>query len=133
MTALTKIGRTLTDEIYLRQQEGPWPPALKKAIPPLEGREVLLSYRGRIPIIESGPSPRIRIEFNDQELEIIGEVLERFGYMDNRGIKVSVYRTPPMRYVLKQEKLGRDMRRVPVLYKNMTAPEHDKLISKTIE
>ena len=127
LTALTKVGRTLTEEIYLRQQEGPWPPALKNDIPALEGWEVILSFRGRVPIIQPGPSPRIRIDFDDQELDIIEEVLERLGHMENRGIKIAVYRTPPMRYILKQEKLGRDMREVPVLYKNMTATEHDKV------
>ena len=133
LTALSMIGRTLTDEIYLRQQEGPWPPALKTAIPPLEDREVIISSRGRLPMIAPGPSPRIRIEFDDEALEIIGEVLERYGHMDNKGIKIAVYRTGPMRYILKQEKLGRDMRKIPVLYKNMTASEHDKAISKTME
>ena len=82
---------------------------------------------------EPGPSPRIRIEFDDKALEIIGEVLERYGNMDNKGIKIAVYRTAPMQYILKQEKLGRDMRKVPVLYKNMTALEHDKAILTTME
>ena len=125
LTALTRIGRTLSDEIYLRQEAGPWPPALRNAIPPLEGREVILSSRGQVPSIKPGPSPRIGIEFDDEALDIIGEVLDRFGPMNNTGIKIAVYRTPPMRYILKQEKLGRDMRKVPVLYKNMTAPDHD--------
>ena len=126
LNALINIGHSITNEVYLRQQEGPWPPALKNAIPPLEGYDINLSFRGKIPVIEPGPSPRIDIDFDDKALETIEEVLERFGHLDNRGVKVAVYKTKPMNYILKQEKLGRDMRKTPIIYKNMTAQEHDK-------
>lgn len=132
LNALMQIGHTLTSEIYLRQQEGPWPPALKSAIAALKGQEVILSTRGRLPFIEPGPTQNIEIDFDDAKLHIVGDALERFGRMSNADIKTAVYRTTPMRYILKQERLGRDMRKVPVLYKNMTASEHDKAISKTM-
>jgi uracil-DNA glycosylase family 4 len=125
LKALQQMGSTLSGEIYVRQQEGPWPPKLKKAIPDLEGREVLLSFRKKIPFIEPGPSPRVEVDFNNKVLEILGEVLDRYGNLDNASIKRVVYRTPPMRYILEQEKLGRDMRKIPLIYKNLTAPEHD--------
>ena len=126
LTALERIGRTVTGEIYLRQQEGPWPPALRKMISPLEGRDVLLSLRGRIPVVEPGPSPAIELDFDDREVEVIGEILERYGHLDNTRIKAAVYRTQPMIYILKQEKLSRDMRKVPVIYKDRTAPDLDR-------
>ena len=130
LTALRTLGKTVTGEIYLRQQEGPWPPTLKKSIPQLEGREVLLSFRRQLPLIEPGPSPRFSEDFDETALEIITEVLEKYGRMDNKGIKMAVYRTEPMRYILKQEKSGRDMRKIPVIYDNLTATEHDKLSKK---
>ena len=122
---LERIGQTVTGEIYIRQQEGPWPPALKSNISALEGEEVCISLQRKIPFIKPGPSPSFEIDFADNELEIIGEVLERFGNMNNSNTKIAVYRTKPMRYILKQEKLGRDMRKVPVIYKNCTSPELD--------
>ena len=128
LNALMQIGHTLTSEIYLRQQEGPWPPALKSAIAALKGQEVILSTRGRLPFIEPGPTQNIEIDFDDAKLHIVGDALERFGRMSNADIKTAVYRTAPMRYILKQERLGRDMRKIPVLYKNMTAPDHNEEI-----
>ena len=130
LNALMQIDHTLTSEIYLRQQEGPWPPALKSAIAALKDQEVILSTRGRLPFIEHGPTQNIEIDFDAAKLNIVGEALERFGRMSNADIKTAVYRTAPMRYILKQERLGRDMRKIPVLYKNMTAPDHDEEIKR---
>lgn len=123
LNALRRLGRTLTGEIYLRQEEGPWPPALRKMIEPLEGREILISFRGRTPMVEPGPSPRIRMEFTSDELEVIEEALRRYGELNNAGIKMAAYRTRPMRFVREQEKQGRDMRNTPVIYKDRALPE----------
>jgi len=125
LTAIERLGRTLSGQIYLRQQEGPWPPQLKNAISLLDGREVALSFRGRIPIVEPGSSPRFDENFNDKELDVVLDVLNKYGRMDNREIKIATYRTPPMQYVLKQEKSGRDMRKVPIIYENRTAIENN--------
>jgi uracil-DNA glycosylase family 4 len=125
LNALDRLGRSLTGEIYLRQEEGPWPPALPKMIEPLKGREISVSYRGRVAVVEPGPSPRLDIDFGNEELEVIAAVLQRYGKLDNAGIKIAVYRTPPMRYILTQEKRGRNMRNVPVIYKDTVAPVTD--------
>jgi uncharacterized phage-associated protein len=124
--ALERFGHTLTGEIYLRQQEGPWPPALKKQIPLLDGREIISSYSRNIPMIEIGPSPRFEISLNNETLEIIYEIAKKYGHLSNSKIKSVVYLSRPMRYILEQEKLGRDMRRVPIIYNNKTALELDK-------
>jgi uracil-DNA glycosylase family 4 len=123
VSALNTLGRTLTGEIYLRQREGPWPPALRRMIEPLEGREIEFSYRGRTPTVEPGPSPRIEIDFGCKELEVIEQVLDRYGRLDNTGVKMAAYRTRPMRYVREQEKLGRNMLNKPVIYKDRALPE----------
>jgi hypothetical protein len=123
LEALGRLGKTVTGEVYLREKEGPWPPKLQEMIEPLEGREIEFFYKGRMPMVEPGPSPRIEIDFKEAELEIIEDVLHRYGQLDNTGIKIAVYRTRPMRYVREQEKLGRSMSNVPVIYKDKAVPE----------
>lgn len=125
LKALQLLGHTITKEIYLRGQEGPWPPTLKKAIQSLNGYEVISSFHKQIPSIKSGPLIRFEVDFDYKVLEIIGEVLENFGHLDNAGIKKIVYRTPPMHHILKQERLGYNMHKIPVIYKDKTFPEYD--------
>ena len=50
----------------------------------------------------------------DDALAIVAEVLERYGGLGNAQIKAVVYKTEPMRYLLSQERRGRDVRRIPV-------------------
>ena len=125
LSALDRLGRSLTGEMYLREEEGPWPPALPRMIEPLKGREISVSYRGRVPVVGPGPSPRLDIDFGNEDLELIAAVLQRYGRLDNAGIKIAVYRTPPMQYILAQEKRGRNMRNLPVIYKDRVAPATD--------
>jgi uracil-DNA glycosylase family 4 len=125
LNSLSALGRTLTNQIYLRQQEGPWPPVLPKMLKPLDGREILISRKRGQPIVEPGPSPRIGFDFRDDELEVIADVMERYREFDDSDMKVAVYRTPPMRYVRGQEKEGRKMLNVPVIYQNQTIAERE--------
>ncbi len=48
--------------------------------------------------------------------------------MNDAKIKSAVYLTTPMRYILKQEKMGRNMRKVPVIYKNKISVELDNVV-----
>jgi hypothetical protein len=52
--------------------------------------------------------------------------LEKYGALGNAGIKMAVYRTSPMRYLLEREKAGHRVGEVPVIYRNKTAPELNK-------
>lgn len=126
LRALQKLGKTLTGEIYLKQEEGPWPPALAKSIESMKGREIASFFRRGMPFVERGPSPRIGIDHTNDELSIIDSVLSRYGQLNNRDIKRVAYMTQPMRYILRQEKQGKDMYNKPVIYKNKTAPEMDQ-------
>jgi len=126
LLALTKLGHTLSGEIYLRQPEGPWPPALRDAVRALDGYEVACGFQRQAPIVSPGPSPRFRADLDEDALEIVAEALERYGHLTNAEIKTAAYTTAPMRYLLRQEKAGRDMRRVPVIYKNKAAPQADE-------
>ena len=40
-------------------------------------------------------------------------------------IKTMAYKTAPMRYLLSLEREGKDIRRVPVIYKDKCAPDTD--------
>ncbi len=125
LTSIQRIGRSLTGEIYLRQQEGPWPPALQKLVPPLNGWEIKTSVRGRIPLVEPGEAGRFQAEIDSEFASIVDEVLEQYGTLTNAQIKTVAYKTAPMRYLLSQEREGRDIRRVPVIYKDKCAPDTD--------
>jgi len=127
LTALERINHTLADEIYLRQPDGPWPPKLQKELPALNGYEIRQYFSGKIPLISLGPSPRFSIELDDVVLEILADVLEKYGKYSNSAIKTAVYMTSPMRYLLSQEKKGKDVRKVPVIYKNKRAPDTDNI------
>lgn len=127
LTALKRINRTLTNEIYLRQPEGPWPPKLQKELPVLNGYEIRQYFSGKIPFISLGPSPRFSIELDNVVLEILADVLEKYGKYSNSAIKTAVYMTSPMRYLLSQEKKGKDVRKVPVIYKNKMAPDTENI------
>lgn len=126
LCALRELGKTLTQEIYLKQEEGPWPPALRKSIESMEGREVAVFFRGGKPFVKKGPSPRISINHTSDELSVIDSVLGRYGQLSDRDVKTVVYMTRPMRYILRQEKLGRDMYNKPIIYRNKIAPEMDQ-------
>lgn len=125
LAAIDRLGHAITGEVYLRQPDGPWPPALQKRLPALNGMEVSLSLRGGIPMIAPGPSPRFEPALDDAALEIVADIVERYGHLNNSEIKTVAYNTHPMRYVLTQEKEGRSMSNFPVINKNKAAPDTD--------
>lgn len=126
LLSLERRGHSVTGEVFLRQEEGPWPPKLRGAIAALKEHEVLCYSRRGKPMVTSGPSARFTVTLDAGSLEIIADVLERFGSLDDAAIKTAVYRTAPMKFILKQEKEGRDMRRVAVIYKDRTAIDLDR-------
>lgn len=123
LIAIKRLGRSITGEIYIRQPEGPWPPKLEKDISELNNMEVILSYYKRMTTVEPGPSHRFCSNFDEESLEIIFDVISKYGEYDNFKLKTATYLTEPMKYILKQENLGRDMRRKALIYK-------DKILSQ---
>lgn len=118
LNSIKQLGRSITEEIYLRQEEGPWPPNLNKQIKELNHREILFNYHRKIPIVEPGSAPRFQSKFDKDTLDVIFEVINKYGFMTNSEVKSATYLTEPMRYVLKNERQGKDMRNVPLIYKN---------------
>jgi uracil-DNA glycosylase family 4 len=125
--SLQEMGATLTGAIYLRQENGPWPPSCRVALQRLEGGEIAArrSTSGEVHL-RQGPAPRHVSRLAPEELALVTRVLDRYGDKDGRRLKALAYLTAPMRYLLTQEAAGRDMRRVPVLYKNLTAQQLDR-------
>jgi hypothetical protein len=123
LSAIDLLGHTITGEVYLRQPDGPWPPALKKRLPALDGMEVSLSSRGGIPMIAPGPCPRFVPILENAALEVVADIVEKYGHLNNSDIKTVAYKTRPMRYVLAQEKQGQNMRNFAIIYKDKAAPD----------
>ncbi len=121
--SLNKLGNSITGELYLRQQEGPWPPKLTEAVKGLDGYEIIFKRNKKDFTVRPGKINRFEITLEDKELEIIKNVIDEYGKMSSTSIKIAAYRSLPMRYILQEEKKGKDMRKVPVLYKNRTAAE----------
>lgn len=117
--SIEQRGHSLTGSIYLRMQEGPWPPQFRDIIKQIDGYEVLFrAIRGGNYIVSPGPSNRIKIKLSNEDIRLIEGVLDKYVAMDNRSIKIAAYRTEPMKYVLEEERKGRDMNKVPIIYKN---------------
>jgi uracil-DNA glycosylase family 4 len=113
-------GHNFAGTIYLRQVDGPWLPNLDKELKAMDGFEVRRFFAHKFPMVTRGPSPRFKSTLDDAVLEIIADVVGKYGDLSNAQIKTMVYQTEPMRQILREEKAGKDMRNKPVLYQNKT-------------
>jgi len=121
--ALRIIGHTFASDIYIRQVDGPWTPKLDQALSEMNGFEVRRYQVRQIPMVRVGPSPRSEIQVDDTILEMVASIYEKYGGLSNSRIKTIAYLTDPMRFILKEEQKGRDMRNKPVIYKDKTSME----------
>jgi uracil-DNA glycosylase family 4 len=119
--ALRTVGCTYASDVYLRQVDGPWAPKLDEALSSMDGYEIVRYRARRIPMVRLGPLQRSEIELQDDILEMVADTYEKYGSLSNSKIKTVAYLTEPMRFILKQEEKGKDMRNKPVLYKNKTS------------
>ena len=120
LRALERTSHTITREIYIRQKEGPWPPSLWDNVERLDGREILVRRSGQNQYLGLGPAPRFDLTLDDSTLEVIIDVLQRYGEYDNSMIKSAAYHTAPMRYVLRQERTGKSLMNKPIIYRDRT-------------
>jgi len=119
-----QVGHTITGEVYLRQTEGPWPPALRKALAQMENYEVKTFFVAGSPVVRLGPSPRFSVALSDVALGILSATSKKYGHLDNATIKTATYMTTPMRHILREERRGKDLRRIPVLTKDSAFQGH---------
>jgi len=123
LMALESFGQTITGEVFLRQKDGPWIPKLKDTIKELNGNEIIIRKVGDKLLLFPGPSPRFSINLVNEHLNIVADVLDKYGTLGEFGIKSAAYRSKPMKYILEQEKMGRNMQKVPVIYKDKISYE----------
>ena len=66
-----------------------------------------------------------RLELDQQEKRMILHICQKYGDYDDAKIKAAAYMTKPMKYIIKNENKGRNMTKIPVLYKDSTVIEKD--------
>lgn len=106
LTAMNLAGDGLTGSVYLRQEDGPWPPEMDSALDLLHGTEVLTQTRGGRQFVLPITSARRGGSLSESDLDILVQVTRRYGHMTDFQIKVASYRTRPMRSILAAEKRG---------------------------
>lgn len=109
----------LTEQIFIRQPDGPWLPTLQGALDQMKGWEVELLPAKRAPMVHAGARPRFEVQLADEEFATVADVVDKYSGMTDSQVKSAVYMTDPMRHILREEKTGRDMRRKPVIYKGV--------------
>lgn len=120
-------GYTMSGSIYLRMQEGPWLPYLKDISKDYNGILFFTKFVGRKPFLSSCINSYNPENLEEEELAFITDMCQKYKDYDDTYMKIAVYRTKPMKYILEQEKRGRQMTKIPVLYKDRTVIEMDTL------
>lgn len=121
-----KNGTTISGAVYLRMQEGPWIPFLKDITKMYNQKSYTTYFTGPKPYLISFDHEYSPQSLSETQIQQIHEICDRYSTTDDGMIKIAAYRTPPMQYILAQEKIGRQMTKVPVLYKDKTVIEMDK-------
>jgi uracil-DNA glycosylase family 4 len=118
LKAIYDLGRSLSGEIYLRQQEGPWIPNIGSKLRSLENRYINIFFKGNKPYVSLNTSSNYESMLNEKELSIIISSIAKYGKLSDSRIKTVVYLSEPMRYILKEEKKGKKYYNKPVLDNN---------------
>jgi len=119
------FGYSMSSSIYLRMQEGPWIPVLKNITNEYEKKLFRLTYNKRKPIL-TYIGDDIKLNLNPEQIKYIKELIKKYIDFSDESMKIAVYRTAPMRYIIEQEKKGCNMTKIPVLYKDSSILESDK-------
>lgn len=126
-TSQVNYGSTISNNIYLRMQEGPWIPTLNIVAKQLDRKYFATKFERKKPyfyyISNEGICDFSLIE--PKKLEILDKVIMKYKDCSDATIKIATYRTEPMKYILQQEKAGRKMTKIPVIYKNKLVMEFD--------
>lgn len=122
---LEQFGQSMSGCIYLRMQEGPWIPYLKDISKVYDGLLFNTYFVGRKPYVLLRVDNYKSQTLNDDKAIFIRRICEKYKNHDDASIKTAAYCTKPMKYILRQEKKGRKMTKVPVLYENKTVIDMD--------
>jgi uracil-DNA glycosylase family 4 len=121
LRCVEQLGCTFASEVYLRQVDGPWAPGLDKTLRSMDGHEVRRFVKAKAALVALGPCPRFEVEIPGEVAAIVTEVVRKYGHMTNSQLKTCAYLTDPMKFILEQERQGKDMRNKAVLYQDKTA------------
>lgn len=124
---LEKYGESISGSIYLRMQEGPWIPSLKDTVNSIQKQYINVVYKGSKPIVNGNEHELNQYAWSleSDEIDQILEICQKYKTFDDSSIKIAAYMTKPMKYVIKEEKKGRNMTKTPVLYRDSTVLEND--------
>lgn len=107
-------GNVLTGCYYIFQKEGPLATGLSRALDEMENHEVLLRFRGRMPIYFPGDDVRCDMELPEEVARKVNLVVERYGELTNAQIKTQAYLTEPMKNILRRQRQGETMLNHPL-------------------
>lgn len=124
-----KQGTSISGSIYLRVQEGPWIPSLKEIIKEINGKLCMTYFSKKKPYIEFIEND-YKYRLSSNEIDFIKEMCSKYQKHSDAQIKTAAYLTKPMKYIIKQENMGRNMTKVPVLYKDASVIDYDKIDQK---
>lgn len=129
LSFLEKYNMSISGSIYLRMQEGPWIPTLKDTTMELEKEYIYTYYKSKKPYVKllNEDFDEEQLNLSKEEKEMISVICQKYKDHDDAKIKLVAYMTKPMKYIIKQEKTGRNMTKIPVIYKNSTVIENDLL------
>jgi uracil-DNA glycosylase family 4 len=123
--SIENLNESITKEIYLRQLEGPWIPKLKNYVKDLNDYEIFSYFKNNKPFIKLGSNFRSDVQLDEKQIEIIIDVIDKYGNMSDAKIKYFVYQTEPMKHVLEMERNGENAKNKPLIYQ-------DRVVSKIL-
>ena len=126
-----EFGYSMSGSIYLRMQDGPWIPTLKNIVNEYDNKLFMMTFDKKKPIL-SYISNNYKDGLTDNKKQYIHNFVSKYIDFSDATMKIAAYRTEPMQYILKQEETGRNMSRIPVLYKNSSVLEMDKKLGNNI-
>lgn len=120
LNAIQNFGHSITGSLYLRQQEGPWSPDLPLNLSNLKSQGINIYTKNNHKMVRSISTSAIELSLSKSYIELIQFIINKYRDKDDAGIKFIAYRTKPMQHVLKQEKLGVNMKNAPIIYQDTT-------------
>jgi uracil-DNA glycosylase family 4 len=98
-------GTPFLNIFFIRQKDGPFAPDVTKAIAHLRHESLGQTQTPEGIAIWSKDRPQIR-HLTPGQMEVLESVVQKFGNLRNRGIKMAAYRHGPMVQVLTTQKSG---------------------------
>jgi uracil-DNA glycosylase family 4 len=119
------FGTSISGSVYLRMQEGPWIPSLRNISKECGGRLFKNTFHGKKPVLSYMQNNHTS-QLTDEQRVYIKKIVQQYADSSDAIMKIAAYRTAPMKHILAEEKAGRNMTRIPVLYKDSSVLDADK-------